>query len=106
MLSSDTKALTLIVKKCHNCIMAYVTLETDAADQFSKLPQRIKSRVIGIIERLEQWPEVSGAKPLRASLAGRYRIRTGDYRIQFHVHGNEVIIEHIGHRDSFYDERS
>ena len=85
--------------------MADVTLETVAADQFNALPARIKSRVIGIIERLQNWPEVSGAKPLQAKLAGRYRIRTGDYRVQFRVRGEEVIIEQIGHRDGFYDER-
>ena len=84
--------------------MAYVTLEAEAGDQFSHLPERIKSRVTGIIERLGYWPEVSGAKPLRAKLAGHYRIRTGDYRLQFHVRGDEVIIERIGHRDRFYDE--
>jgi len=84
--------------------MAYVTLETDATQQLERLPERIKSRVTGIIERLEHWPEVSGAKPLRANLAGRHRIRTGDYRVQFRVQGDEVIIERIGHRDRFYDE--
>src|SRR5436305_279135 len=28
-------------------------------------------------------PRVSGAKPLRGRLAGKYRLRTGDYRLQF-----------------------
>jgi mRNA-degrading endonuclease RelE of RelBE toxin-antitoxin system len=82
--------------------MAKVTLETEAAEQFGGLPERIKSRVIGIIERLSHWPEVSGAKPLRGGLAGHFRIRTGDYRLQFRVKGEEVIIERVGHRDRFY----
>jgi mRNA-degrading endonuclease RelE of RelBE toxin-antitoxin system len=59
--------------------------------------------VTAIIERLGRWPEVSGAKPLRGKLAGRYRIRTGDYRLQFRVRGDEVIIERMGHRGRFYD---
>ena len=84
--------------------MAYVTLEPAASEQFGRLPERIKSRVMGIIERLSYWPEVSGAKPLRGNLTGRYRLRTGDYRLQFHVQGDEVIIERIGHRDRFHDE--
>jgi mRNA-degrading endonuclease RelE of RelBE toxin-antitoxin system len=84
--------------------MVQVTLETEAAEQFGGLPERIKSRVIGIIARLGRWPEVSGVKPLRGRLAGHYRIRTGDYRLQFRIHGEEVIIERIGHRDRFYDE--
>jgi mRNA-degrading endonuclease RelE of RelBE toxin-antitoxin system len=57
-----------------------------------------------IIARLEQWPNVSGAKPLRGNLAGRFRIRTGDYRLQFHVQEEVVIIERVGHRDGFYEE--
>ena len=47
---------------------------------------------------------MSGAKPLRHGLAGRYRIRTGDYRIQFYVRGAAVIIEKTGHRDGFYED--
>jgi mRNA-degrading endonuclease RelE of RelBE toxin-antitoxin system len=46
---------------------------------------------------------VSGAKPLAGNLAGRYRIQTGDYRVQFGVEGETVIVEKIGHRDGFYD---
>ena len=83
--------------------MADVTLEPEAAEQFGKLPERIKSRVTGIIQRLSGWPAVSGAKPLRGDLAGHYRIRTGDYRLQFRVEGDEVIIERMGHRDRFYE---
>jgi mRNA-degrading endonuclease RelE of RelBE toxin-antitoxin system len=83
--------------------MAHVTLELEAAEQLGRLPERIKSRVAGIIERLGNWPEMSGAKPLRGTLAGRYRIRTGDYRLRFRVQGDEVIIEQIGHRDRFYE---
>ncbi len=33
---------------------------------------------------------------------GKSRIRTGDYRLQFHVEGEEVVIERVGHRDGFY----
>ncbi len=82
--------------------MAVVTFESDAAKQFGTMPERIKSRMVKIVARLEKWPEVSGAKPLRGNLAGRYRIRTGDYRIQFRVEGDEVIVEQVGHRDRFY----
>jgi mRNA-degrading endonuclease RelE of RelBE toxin-antitoxin system len=31
-------------------------------------------------------------------------MRTGDYRVQFHVRGDVVTVEKIGHRDGFYDE--
>jgi mRNA-degrading endonuclease RelE of RelBE toxin-antitoxin system len=56
------------------------------------------------VVRLEQWPDVSGVKPLTGDLAGRYRLRTGDYRVQFHVAGEIVTVEKIGHRDAFYGE--
>jgi mRNA-degrading endonuclease RelE of RelBE toxin-antitoxin system len=84
--------------------MARVTFEVEAAEQYARLPARIKSRFVSIITRLEKWPEVSGAKPLKGKLAGRYRIRTGDYRLQFRVQGAEIIIERAGHRDGFYKE--
>jgi mRNA-degrading endonuclease RelE of RelBE toxin-antitoxin system len=83
--------------------MANVAFESVAAEQLAALPQRIKARMVVIVERLENWPEVSGAKPLRGVLAGHYRIRTGDYRLQFHVEGEEVVIERVGHRDGFYE---
>jgi mRNA-degrading endonuclease RelE of RelBE toxin-antitoxin system len=67
------------------------------------LPRSVRARVYEVIERLKKWPHVSGVKPLRGNLAGHYRARTGDYRLQFHVAGQDIIAEHIGHRDRFYD---
>src|SRR5207237_1447473 len=90
--------------RCHNRVMIRVTLEPAAAEQLLKLPTRIKDRVTKILARLEKWPDVSGAKPLRHGLAGHYRMRTGDYRIQFHIAENEAIVERIGHRDGFYED--
>jgi mRNA-degrading endonuclease RelE of RelBE toxin-antitoxin system len=66
------------------------------------LPLPIRIRVLRLLERLKDWPAVSGAKPLRGKLAGRWRLRTGDYRLQFRVAGDEIIIEKVGHRDRFY----
>jgi hypothetical protein len=70
-----------------------------------------------LIERLRGWPRVSGAKALRGTLAGNYRLRTGDFRLQFRVEahketddatGKEAIhyaitVEKAGHRDGFYE---
>ena len=83
--------------------MATVTYEREAVEQLGELPNVVLTRMERIVRRLENWPAVSGAKPLRGDLAGHYRIRTGDYRIQFRVAGDEVIIERIGHRDGFYE---
>lgn len=84
--------------------MAVVVYERDAAKQVAALPPSIKRRIASVVMRLEHWPAVSGAKPLRGRLAGHYRIRTGDYRLQFHVEGDSVVIERVGHRDGFYEE--
>jgi mRNA interferase RelE/StbE len=84
--------------------MVIVTYERDAAEQLASLPASIKRRIAAIVVRLAHWPAVSGVKPLRGSLAGHYRIRTGDYRVQFRVEGEEVIIERAGHRDGFYED--
>lgn len=74
-----------------------------AAQDLEALPVPIHARVLRILERLAHWPDVSGARALSGKLAGRWRMRTGDYRIQFHVEGQRIIVERIGHRDRFYD---
>ena len=84
--------------------MATVKLTTEAWRQAEELPQAIRTRLLRLVDRLEQWPAVSGAKPLRGNLTGQYRLRTGDYRVQFRVEGDEVIIVKIGHRDGFYED--
>ncbi|MGW8257309.1 MAG: type II toxin-antitoxin system RelE family toxin [Thermoguttaceae bacterium] len=84
--------------------MPKVTLTQRAADDIEQLSNPIHGRVLKLLVKLEQWPNISGAKPLRGELKGHYRLRTGDYRIQFHVSGDIVIVEKIGHRDGFYGE--
>jgi mRNA interferase RelE/StbE len=74
-----------------------------AEKQSRRLPLTILERIRKLIERLRRWPAVSGAKPLAGNLAGRYRLRTGDYRVLFRVQGDTVIVEKIGHRSEFYD---
>ena len=94
--------------------MAIVLISEQAQEHFEALPKLIQVRMEKIFVRLQNWPDISGAKPLRGELAGRYRIRTGDYRIQFQVRASDsksepiadhvVVIEKVGHRDGFYNE--
>lgn len=84
--------------------MPEVRLTEAAAEAFDELPLVIQARMLRLFERLEDWPNASGAKPLRGELAGHYRLRTGDYRLQFRLEGGVVFVERIGHRDGFYDE--
>jgi mRNA-degrading endonuclease RelE of RelBE toxin-antitoxin system len=72
--------------------------------EFTGLPRSIQPRIIKMVERLRRWPNISGAKPLSGDLAGHYRLRTGDYRVQFRVDGGTVVVERMGHRDGFYDD--
>ena len=89
---------------CYSELSMNVTMTPSAAKEFDGLPPTIQNRMILMLERLKNFPVVSGAKPLRGELAGRYRMRTGDYRLQFRVKGNRVIVEKVGHRDGFYED--
>jgi mRNA-degrading endonuclease RelE of RelBE toxin-antitoxin system len=84
--------------------MTNVFLSPHAQRQIDRLPKDIRARVLKLIKRLQFWPEVSGVKPLSGRLAGRFRMRTGDYRLQFYVKTNYIFIEKIGHRAGFYKE--
>lgn len=84
--------------------MATVVLTPDAAEQLEQLPKTIHARALKLLERLLDWPDVSGAKPLRGDLAGWYRLRTGDYRLRFFVKDDIVTVDKIGHRREFYGE--
>lgn len=84
--------------------MAKVLLSPQAAEDLEELPLVIHARVLSILERLADWPRVSGARLLSGRLAGHYRVRTGDYRLQFRIEAGAVAIEKIGHRDRFYED--
>jgi len=59
--------------------MARVIITAAAFEEAEQLPKKAHVRVLAIVERLEKWPDVSGAKPLSGDLAGWFRIQTGDY---------------------------
>ena len=93
---------------------AEVALTEEARQEIKDLKNPvIAARVYKLIDRLKQWPNVSGVKALSGNLAGKYRLRTGDYRVQFRVESKadasgftkrKVIVEKVGHRDGFYDD--
>ncbi len=76
----------------------------EAAKEFERLPVAIKSRVLDIFVRLQSWPDVSGAKPLRHGLSGHFRVRTGDWRVMFRVVSPTVIVVTIEHRSRVYED--
>jgi mRNA-degrading endonuclease RelE of RelBE toxin-antitoxin system len=81
-----------------------VRILPEAFREIERLPIPVHRRVLELLQRLEKWPRVSGAKPLRGRLFGRYRLRTGDYRVQFYLQQDSVVVEKVGHRDRFYDD--
>ena len=87
-----------------NLDLMEVLVTASALVEFTQVPRPIQTRVLQLVGRLEHWPQVSGAKPLSGKLAGHFRLRTGDYRVQFRLERGILIVERIGHRDGFYDE--
>jgi mRNA-degrading endonuclease RelE of RelBE toxin-antitoxin system len=81
-----------------------VVVTSTALAEFTQVPRPIQARVLQLVSRLDRWPNVSGAKPLSGKLAGHFRLRTGDYRVQFRSEQTLLIVERIGHRDGFYDD--
>ena len=81
-----------------------VKITPKALEQAARLNEPIYSRILAAVERLQNWPRVSGVKALRGRQAGHFRIRTGDFRIQFRLEGQSLIVEKIGHRDGFYED--
>ena len=55
------------------------------------------------MDRLERWPDVSGARSLRGRWKGCYRVRTGDYRVVFEVEGDTITILRVSHRKDVYE---
>ena len=84
--------------------MITLKITPEALQQAESLNEPILTRVMRLLDRLQKWPEVSGVKPLSGNLAGHYRLRTGDFRVQFRVEGETIIVEKIGHRDRFYED--
>lgn len=85
--------------------MATVYVTPAAQAEFNRLPLPIQRRVLAVFQRLENWPAVSGAKPLRGKLAGNFRIRTGDYRVivNYTKATDTVTVWKIGYRGGIYD---
>ena len=83
--------------------MAKVILSSGAAAGFEKAPTGMIRRINDALERLEKWPQVSGAKPLRGNLKGCFRLRCGDWRIVFRPIGRDLAVIAIDNRRGVYD---
>jgi mRNA-degrading endonuclease RelE of RelBE toxin-antitoxin system len=80
-----------------------VLITPEAQADFDALPVVIRNRIGRVFARLEDWPNVSGAKPLSGNWAGFHRIRTGDWRVIFRVVSPQLLIVRIKHRSEVYE---
>jgi mRNA interferase RelE/StbE len=81
-----------------------VLIAPEAQGDVLALPVTMRVRFDAVVTRLESWPNVSGAKPLRGELTGHYRIRMGDWRVVFQVVRPNVIVVRIAHRSTVYED--
>ena len=84
--------------------MKEVRLSPEAHAEAMGLPISARTRVLATVERLRHWPEVSGYKRLTGPWAGCYRIRTGDYRIIFHLRDDVIRVVKVGNRRDVYED--
>ena len=66
------------------------------------IPGNIKDRIRKSIETRLLIDPIGYGLPLRKSLQGHRKLRVGDYRIIYRIHGKEVIILKLGHRRDVY----
>jgi len=57
-----------------------VLLEPAGQVDFDELPITMRARVLRVLERLAQWPDVLWSETLRREWKGHYRICSGDWR--------------------------
>jgi mRNA interferase RelE/StbE len=74
----------------------------EVAGDIAGFPKNIKERIGKAIEERPILGPVRFGEPLRRSLAGFRKLRVGDYRVIYQVHGSTVVILKIGHRKEVY----
>lgn len=73
------------------------------SEDLSNLERKTLLDIKRVIEhKLATQPDVYG-KPLRGPLHGYWSLRTGNYRIAYHIKGRVVHIDVVEHRSSAYD---
>lgn len=74
-----------------------------AERELRKLPREAIARLVSLAESLAANPYPPGAKKLSGT-EHAYRVRTGDYRLIYEVHGGELIVQviRVGHRREVY----
>ncbi|MGH3916720.1 MAG: type II toxin-antitoxin system RelE family toxin [Pseudonocardiaceae bacterium] len=80
-----------------------VTLAPSAKRQLRKFDPQVRRRIQAAIELLADEPRPPVATRLVGG-EGEWRVRTGDYRIVYEIHDDEliVLVLRVGHRRDIY----
>jgi mRNA interferase RelE/StbE len=80
-----------------------VILSPAAARELRKLDRGAATRVVRTLEVLADQPRPPAATPL-VGRAGVWRVRTGDYRLLYEIHDDEllVLVIRVSHRRDVY----
>ena len=83
-----------------------VSLAPSAARQLRKFDPQVRRRIQAALELLALEPRPPAATRLVGG-SGEWRVRTGDYRIVYEIHDDEllVLVLLIGHRRDIYRSR-
>ncbi|MCK4863071.1 MAG: type II toxin-antitoxin system RelE/ParE family toxin [Dehalococcoidales bacterium] len=82
--------------------MYEVELRRNAIKSLDRLQEPERSRIISVIQGLEQNPRPRGIEKIRGTEL--WRIREGDYRLVYHIDDERKIatIVRVGHRRDVY----
>lgn len=75
--------------------------EVPAID-LKSIDRRTRERIRKAIEHRLLTDPIHFGEPLRRTLKGYRKLRVGDYRVIYEVHGSEIRIYAIGHRKEIY----
>jgi len=83
-----------------------ITLGPPAARQLRNFDPQIRRRIQAALELLAVEPRPPAATRLVGG-SGEWRVRTGDYRIVYEIHDDEllVLVLRVGHRRDIYRSR-
>src|SRR5947199_8516090 len=83
-----------------------VSLAPAAARQLRKFDAHARRRIQATLDLLAEEPRPPAATRLVGG-AGEWRVRTGDYRIVYEIHNDEllVLVLRLGHRRHVYKAR-
>ena len=72
-----------------------------AVDDMRRIPKRYARQIVAKISRLEHG--LHGNIKRLTNFDVDYRLRSGDYRVLFHVEGHRIIVHRVLHRRKSYD---